>query len=85
MKTADFKKIKKLESLLILASAVFILIFAGVNHANAQPKKLIKKAEDIAIKAGYKKIAIISGVGVREYYKKRGYELRGTYMCKDLG
>jgi hypothetical protein len=36
------------------------------------------------MKSGYKQIAIISGIGVRDYYKKRGYELRGSYMMKDI-
>ena len=47
-------------------------------------KKLIAKAEDIAIENGYKKMAIISGTGVREYYKKLGYNLIDTYMIKNL-
>ena len=29
-------------------------------------------------------MAIISGIGVRGYYAKRGYELKGSYMMKDL-
>lgn len=45
-------------------------------------KKLLERAEKIARDAGYKKIAVISGIGVREYYKKRGYSLEGTYMVK---
>ena len=28
------------------------------------------------------KVAIISGVGVREYYEKNGYELVHNYMIK---
>ena len=32
-------------------------------------KRLMKEAEKIAKDNGYKKIAVISGVGVREYYK----------------
>jgi ELP3 family radical SAM enzyme/protein acetyltransferase len=47
-------------------------------------KKLIAKAEEIAIENGYAKIAIISGTGVREYYKKLGYNLIDTYMIKFL-
>jgi len=47
-------------------------------------KKLIKEAEKIAKKEfGLEKIAVISGVGVREYYKKQGYKLEGTYMVKN--
>ncbi|MBP9718320.1 tRNA uridine(34) 5-carboxymethylaminomethyl modification radical SAM/GNAT enzyme Elp3 [Candidatus Gracilibacteria bacterium] len=47
-------------------------------------KKLVAKAEEIALHHGYKKMAIISGVGIREYYRKLGYELEGTYMTKKL-
>ena len=47
-------------------------------------KWLMEKSEGIAKKAGYKKIAVISGVGVREYYKKLGYKLEGEYMVKEL-
>ena len=47
-------------------------------------KKLLLAAEKISQEQGYKKIAVISGIGVREYYKKQGYELEGTYMVKRL-
>lgn len=47
-------------------------------------KALMKKAESLAKKAGYKKLAVISGVGVREYYKNLGYKLEGNYMIKLL-
>lgn len=47
-------------------------------------KRLVKKAEEISRKHGYKKIAVISGVGIREYYRKLGYRLEGTYMIKVL-
>jgi len=47
-------------------------------------KKLIKKAEQIAQQEfDMNKIAIIAGVGVRNYFRKRGYELEGTYMVKE--
>ncbi len=45
-------------------------------------KMLMKKAEEISKDAGYKKIAVISGIGVREYYKKLGYKLKGSYFVK---
>ncbi|GAI82855.1 unnamed protein product, partial [marine sediment metagenome] len=38
-------------------------------------KKLMAEAEKIAKKNGYKRIAVISGVGVRDYYRKLGYRL----------
>jgi len=31
-----------------------------------------------------RKIAVIAGIGVRGYYKKLGYKLKGTYMVKDF-
>lgn len=47
-------------------------------------KKLIAKAEEIAALNGFEKIAIIAGVGVREYYKKIGYVEQFTYMVKNI-
>lgn len=47
-------------------------------------KKLLNKAETILRKNKVKRLAIISGVGVRGYYKKLGYKLSGGYMVKDI-
>jgi len=47
-------------------------------------KKLISIAEKIALENSFKKMAIISGVGVRDYYRKYGYEKIGSYMIKSL-
>ncbi|MDV0447200.1 tRNA uridine(34) acetyltransferase [Methanosarcinaceae archaeon Ag5] len=47
-------------------------------------KELIQKAEEIAADGGFSKISVISGIGVREYYRKYGYEFDGTYMTKNL-
>jgi len=48
-------------------------------------KLLMSVAEDIAKNAGWNKMAVIAGVGTREYYKNKcGYRLDGTYMVKDL-
>jgi elongator complex protein 3 len=47
-------------------------------------RRLITEAEHIAREAGYTKLAIISGIGVRAYYRKLGYHLEGTYMVKEL-
>jgi len=44
--------------------------------------KLIRNAEFISLIHGFRRISIISGVGVRNYYKKRGYDLIETYMIK---
>ena len=47
-------------------------------------RQLVAKAEELAIANGYERIAIISGTGVREYYKKLGYNLIDTYMIKTI-
>ncbi|HLC71857.1 MAG TPA: tRNA uridine(34) 5-carboxymethylaminomethyl modification radical SAM/GNAT enzyme Elp3 [Candidatus Nanoarchaeia archaeon] len=47
-------------------------------------RKLMDKAQEIAREHGMKKMVVISGVGVREYYRKLGYEREGPYMTKFL-
>jgi elongator complex protein 3 len=46
---------------------------------------LMEEAERISREEhGSKKLAVISGVGTRNYYSKLGYELEGPYMVKHL-
>ncbi|MDI6875237.1 MAG: tRNA uridine(34) 5-carboxymethylaminomethyl modification radical SAM/GNAT enzyme Elp3 [Methanomicrobiales archaeon] len=45
---------------------------------------LLRAAEEIAGSAGYARVAVMSGVGVRPYYKKQGYQREGPYMIKRL-
>jgi len=52
-----------------------------IQHAGLG-KKLMLEAEKIAKDCNFKKIAVISGIGVREYYKKLSYKLKNTYMEK---
>lgn len=47
-------------------------------------KELLHEAERIAAGGGFKKIAVTSGVGAMEYYRKLGYGRSGPYMCKPL-
>lgn len=48
-------------------------------------KKLVREAEKITKKEfKLNKIAVISGIGVRSYYRKLGYKLQDTYMAKKL-
>ncbi len=47
-------------------------------------KMLMKKAEEIVKENGFEKLSVISGVGVREYYRKLGYKLEGDYMIKKI-
>jgi elongator complex protein 3 len=46
--------------------------------------ELLRRAEQFAVVHGYDKIAVISGIGVRNYYRKRGYILGDTYMIKNI-
>ena len=46
---------------------------------------LMEEAERIAREEHQSnKLAVISGVGTRHYYRKLGFELEGTYMVKTL-
>ncbi|MDR3291096.1 MAG: tRNA uridine(34) 5-carboxymethylaminomethyl modification radical SAM/GNAT enzyme Elp3 [Methanobrevibacter sp.] len=47
-------------------------------------ESLLLKAEKLAISHGKEKLAIMSGIGARNYYKKFGYNLEGPYMVKSL-
>lgn len=47
-------------------------------------KKLMAAAEKIAAEHNFKKVAVISGVGVRGYYRHLGYRKAGTYMVKKM-
>lgn len=46
--------------------------------------QLMDSAEYISKVFSYTKLSVISGIWVREYYKKLGYQLEGTYMVKDI-
>lgn len=54
----------------------------GENQHVGWGSRLMAKAEELAAEAGYKKMAVIAGIGTREYYKKSGYALVGSYMLK---
>jgi len=46
--------------------------------------ELIGCAEGIARDGGYQKLAVTSGIGVREYYRRLGYTRDGVYMSKRI-
>ena len=56
----------------------------GASQHSGYGKKLLKKAEEITKKNGISNLAVISGIGVREYYRKRGFRLKGSYMAKKV-
>lgn len=47
-------------------------------------RALLKEAERIAKEAGFQYLSVISGIGVRGYYRRLGYRLVGTYMRKRI-
>ena len=57
---------------------------AGIVQHRSLGSQLLEKAETIAQDRGCTCVRVTSGIGVREYYRKRGYEQRGYYMVKQL-
>mgnify|MGYP006285631645 CR=1 FL=1 len=49
-------------------------------------RRLLSRAEELAADAGYDKLSVISGIGVRRYYREKlGYFQDGPYVSKRLG
>lgn len=46
--------------------------------------QLVERAKAIARAAGYRRIAVISAIGTRDYYRKHGFEVDGLYMTAAL-
>lgn len=57
---------------------------AGTTQHLGIGKELLRMAEQVAFRHNCTQIAVISGIGVRDYYARRGYRLVGTYMIKEL-
>jgi elongator complex protein 3 len=47
-------------------------------------KKLIEQASQISLQTGFTHLAVISAIGTREYYRKRGFMEGELYMVKSL-
>jgi elongator complex protein 3 len=47
-------------------------------------KKLLETAEKIAKHHKLKELLVLSGVGVKEYYRKLGYKDKDFYVAKKL-
>lgn len=48
-------------------------------------RRLLAEAERLAADAGYRKLAVLSGIGVREYYREKlDYRQDGPYVSKRL-
>ena len=57
---------------------------AGGWQHSGYGRRLVEKAEDISSGMGFGSIAVTSGIGAREYYRRLGYELKGFHMVKIL-
>ncbi|MDA1216949.1 MAG: GNAT family N-acetyltransferase, partial [Chloroflexi bacterium] len=61
---------------------------AGSTNNTAQHsglgKRLLAAAERIASTHGYTRLAVIAAIGTREYYRRAGFELCGSYMLRTL-
>jgi elongator complex protein 3 len=56
----------------------------GIVQHKGYGKLLMKKAEEIVQENNKKELFVISGVGVREYYKKLNYHYKDGYMVKTI-
>ncbi len=45
---------------------------------------LLGEAEETARAGGYRQLAVMSGIGVRPYYRRHGYERHGPYMTREI-
>src|SRR5262249_54237115 len=58
---------------------------AGGHPPHARPgTRLMERAAEIAYERGYTWLAVISAVGTRDYYRKRGFEDGNLYQTKTL-
>ncbi|EHQ35826.1 tRNA uridine(34) 5-carboxymethylaminomethyl modification radical SAM/GNAT enzyme Elp3 [Methanoplanus limicola] len=82
----ELKDAALLRELHVYGSVVPISGSAGENEWQHKSfgDRLLKYAESIAAENGYGKIAVMSGIGVRPYYMKRGYIRNGPYMEKEI-
>jgi len=46
--------------------------------------RLLRQAERIAAQHGYRRLAVISAVGTRRYYLRRGFERGELYLSKEV-
>ena len=46
---------------------------------------LIERAAELAHEAGYSRLAVISAIGTRGYYRKRGFADGDLYQIRELG
>lgn len=58
-------------------------IFSNIQHLGFG-KQLVNKAIEISCENNFRKIAVISGIGVKNYYRKFGFEDEKYFMTKKI-
>jgi len=56
----------------------------GASQHGGLGKKLIERAQELSREAGFSRLAVISAVGTREYYRRRGFEDGELYQIYNL-
>jgi elongator complex protein 3 len=57
----------------------------GQHQHRGYGRRLVRTAEELAADAGFDKLAILSGIGVRTYYREKlGYHQDGPYVSRRL-
>ncbi|MCX6749619.1 MAG: tRNA uridine(34) 5-carboxymethylaminomethyl modification radical SAM/GNAT enzyme Elp3 [Candidatus Pacearchaeota archaeon] len=77
-------KVAMIRELHVYGQALELGAKGKISQHKGLGKWLMEEAEKIAKQNKYKKIYVISGIGVREYYRKLGYKLEEPYMAKKL-
>lgn len=65
-----------------------VAVGSGSDHGKAQHlglgRRLLEKAVSIAMEKGYSRLAVISGDGVKDYYRRYGFVESGDYLILDV-
>lgn len=56
----------------------------GLHQHQGHGARLVAEGETLARERGKARVVVTAGVGVRNYYRKLGYERLGPYMAKDV-
>jgi elongator complex protein 3 len=57
---------------------------AGLHQHQGHGTRLVAEGETLARELGKARVVVTAGVGVRNYYRRLGYERLGPYVAKDL-
>ena len=57
---------------------------SGQSQHSGLGKRMIEIAQQISLDRGFQKMSVISAVGTKEYYRKRGFKDNSLYMTKEV-